>query len=335
MFMSLLKQLSLSLLLSPLILSCSTPVTGSQGTIRMNLQWPQNFQISAIPENTEYIELEVRGSNTREVQTRLRRTGSESRVQYVLNPGPKTLIAKAFDSDGVLVAEGQTQTEVKAGQSTQAQLEMIPRPQASPSSNPAGNQTGTGGNGSTSPTNSSPEPVASARPSNKPPDPKPSTDPSPNSSPSPQASSSSGGGGGGGRRNDPPVITLFTQDLTVLPGFGAATHLYAEASDPESNLSIPDYSWTCQEVDETDQPFDPIRPCPGSSGFNSLIGPDVYWMGPTTADINPVNGSAYKYYRLTLTVSDGSLNTSQSVKITVPIGTVGSVSVNPGGFNEQ
>lgn len=334
MCMRILKYLSFSLLLSPLMLSCSSPVSGTQGSLQMNLQWPQQFQLLAIPENTDYIELEVRGNTGREVQTRLRRTGSQSRVQYTLNPGMKTLIAKAFDSAGILLAEGQTRAEVKVGLSTQAQLEMVPRPEPSPSSSAStqtGSQTNTGGNSPNLP----PSPGTSDRPPEPQPDPNPSTDPVPDSSPSPQASptSSSGGGGGGNSR---PVITSFTQDTTLLAGFGGAIHLLAEANDSDDSLTTPNYSWSCQEVDATDQPFDPIQPCPGpQSGFNSLIGPEVYWMGPGTADVTPVNVSAYKYYRLTLTVSDGSLSASQSVKITVPVGTVGSVSVNPGGFNEQ
>lgn len=122
------------------------------------------------------------------------------------------------------------------------------------------------------------------------------------------AGSSGGGGGGGGSPqsvNQAPKITELSASSTSVVGGNALVKLTGLASDDKTTLNDTNYSWTCTPQDNCGQ-------------LLSQSGSSVFWQSPNT------QGN----YTITLSVSDGSLSTSQDLSIEVQTG-IGSIEVNP------
>lgn len=119
------------------------------------------------------------------------------------------------------------------------------------------------------------------------------------------ARSGGGGGGGGAPANTPPVIESLSASSSTVTGAGNLVRLSGSARDAEDVLSDASYSWSC-------------APQPECGSFTPASGPTVYWESPASG------GS----YAITLTVSDGSQETSQALSIEVLAGS-GSLVVNP------
>lgn len=121
-------------------------------------------------------------------------------------------------------------------------------------------------------------------------------------------SGSAGGGGGGGStgpNNTPPVILSLTANPTRVVGGGGLVRLSAHVQDAETPLTEQSYTWSC-------------TPQAACGTFSSPSGKMVFWRGPNTAGVFP----------LQLTVSDGLLSAQRSVSITVETGS-GSLQINP------
>lgn len=127
----------------------------------------------------------------------------------------------------------------------------------------------------------------------------------------------SGGGGGGGRStgsggvsspvNAAPVIQSLQTSQDTVMGVGTLVKLTASATDVDSTLTPFSYTWSCADPACANQ-------------FDTSTGTTVYWRSPAIAGA----------YALKLTVSDGQLSATQSVKVTVQTGQ-GQLQVNPQG----
>lgn len=123
-------------------------------------------------------------------------------------------------------------------------------------------------------------------------------------------SPTSGGGGGGSLAgnpavaNSPPVIKLFSSSTFNVTGGGGLVKLLGDATDAQSTLLDSAFSWSCS-------------PQPDCGQFTPASGPTVYWQSPATGG----------NYIVTLTVSDGSLQTSQNITLVVQAGN-GNLQVN-------
>lgn len=96
--------------------------------------------------------------------------------------------------------------------------------------------------------------------------------------------------------NLPPVLSLSTSASSV-SGMGRLVKLEASGSDPEGqSLS---YSWSCQEA--------------ACGSFSTQAGATTYWRSPATSGT----------YHLTLSASDGSLNSQLIQPIAVTTGSSG------------
>lgn len=119
------------------------------------------------------------------------------------------------------------------------------------------------------------------------------------------SSGRSGGGGGGGGGSSGggvsaalnPVIQSLSVSQTQVLGAGAVVRLDAQASYNGSGLGNGDYRWSCIPAD--------------CGSFSPASGPTVYWQAPAQS------GS----YTLQLTASNGSQSASQSLTVSVSVGT--------------
>lgn len=105
--------------------------------------------------------------------------------------------------------------------------------------------------------------------------------------------------------NSAPVIESLSASNTLVEGTGTLVQLLAQASDAQSTLPESSYTWSCS-------------PAASCGSFTPPTGSTVYWSSPNTSG----------NYTLTLTVSDGSLSSEQSVEVEVQTG-IGQINVNP------
>jgi hypothetical protein len=105
--------------------------------------------------------------------------------------------------------------------------------------------------------------------------------------------------------NTAPLISQLTSSSNTVLGGGAWVKLTGAATDAEAILGSSQFSWRCS-------------PQPACGSFFPANGPTVYWQSP------PTGGT----YVLTLTVSDGDLETSQATAVVVQTGS-GMLQVNP------
>ena len=313
------------------------------GYFQIAIAWPQNFQIQAIPPETERIELRLSGgAGNGQITRSLSRGESTAQQRFVLNTGNWEVQVKALGGQPEkILAEANEKVEIREGLTTRADIELkeiLDEPQAEPeegtgnsSSNNSGNPstdsdkpnptgetgetsgengnngTGTGENGQTpneTGTNETPD--------------APDT-PQDNRgqilAPTPINGGNSGGGSApippaNGNNTNGPSLTAVEALPTVLSGLGYSTELRATVNDPNSETTATQYSWSCTDAN-------------GTTGCGSFAvgtsGRQAIWKSP-----NSSNGGANNQdnYTLTVTLNPGSAASStQSVTVTVNYGT--------------
>jgi hypothetical protein len=303
-----LKQLTLTGILC--LSACGTSYT-QQGMLNFNVAWPQPtaFAIQVIPDDTQEIVLQVfNAAGTLELEERLERGEGEQRASLTLSIGKKELVITARNSNQEILAESRSSVDIKAGQVSQVESELIPlaigiTPMPSP---PGG---GSSNNSSSSSPN--PAPNASTQPL---PDgaqsPLPDNSPSPNVTPTPQPTptsasrgGSSGGSGGGSGGSSSSGLSL-TASPESLSGMGYST--FVSASAP-AGAEIESITWSC-------------TPPSGGNGCGQFEGntPQTIWKSPQD---NPSFGeSTVTSVRFVLTanaVLSNGTSLSQSIEISI------------------
>lgn len=322
------------------LLSCESAQINSagQGVLAYQVLWPSsNFRVQRIPDQTEAIEIQLQSQNGEQnLSKTLHRAGNEStvgsaKVRFKLSSGTWRVTVNARNAAQEIVAGAVQTVKIRAGQITQADLDL---------------QTG----GSQTPTN--PElPAGDGKPDQKPdpgltpPTPEPPSQPGSPSSPEPIASSSptpaplpsptatpysggsggsSGGSGGSSNPNTSPdqqQITGLSASLTELSGLGYASELIATVSTAASQASPGSFSWSCKDANNV----------PGCGSFSiDSTGQKAVWTAPGSSN-GGSNGE--DIYTLTVTLNLGGANpSSQSIPISVKYGS-GAAGFGPGEFD--
>lgn len=123
------KRIVISSLISGMVLatSCGISTSEANGTMTLNIQWPQkNFQLQAIPQETESIKIDITGIGLKTTQSRTvtRSAGSQERVVFSLPIGQKQVRSSAMDGNNNVIAAAAKSVVIEGGKQVQAVLEM-------------------------------------------------------------------------------------------------------------------------------------------------------------------------------------------------------------------
>lgn len=287
--------------------ACGTPYN-SHGMLNFNVIWPQqpsNFEIKIIPDESSEIVFQVfDASGKKELEQSFTRQEGLQKISLSLRVGKKKLVISAKDSSGKILAESRSEVEIKAGQVSQIQRELIPldisivptetfpstgtAPSSNPSPNVKPSDKPTTGTDSLTTPEASPLPNASA-------------------TPTPQATTSSSGGGGGGSGSSSSNGININANPSSLSGMGYSTLLTATLSD---NNTIDNITWSC------------VSP-PGANSCGSFSGntSQTVWKSPNdNASFGNGDVTSVTFVITANITQNNGTNLTQTISITVKRG---------------
>jgi cell division septum initiation protein DivIVA len=109
------------------LVSCSNINTNKSGVIKLGFTFPEKsgFSIKAIPNNTESFQINISGEGLgTPIEKKITKDNSEKVLIQEIPSGNKTVIVKALDNSGKLLAQAEEKIEIKAGEVNKLTMEL-------------------------------------------------------------------------------------------------------------------------------------------------------------------------------------------------------------------